>query len=321
MRVTVSIVIPVYNHERFLAEAIESALNQSWPDCEVVVIDDGSTDGSAAIIARYPGVRGIRQVNRGLAAARNAGLAASRGDVVIFLDADDRLWPDAAELGARQLTARPEVMMVFGQCRLVNENGRPLPTNLPTMQGDPRDLYDELLRDNFIWTPGMVAFRRTVFDAVGGFDETVSPAADYDIYLRISRRFPVAPHRAVTVDYRQHSANMSADPVLMLDATLAVLRAQQAHELGDPDRAAIYSQAVGNWRQCYGERLIDRFRTALRTGHWHTAIGSAFHLLRLYPAGVRQHLLKKARLVAGQPSKSETPTAERRDGVTDPSRP
>jgi hypothetical protein len=321
MRVTVSIVIPVYNHERFLAEAIESALNQSWPDCEVVVIDDGSTDGSAAIIGHYPRVRGIRQVNRGLAAARNAGLAASRGDVVLFLDADDRLWPEAAELGVRMLEARPEAMMVFGQCRLVDEGGLPLPTNLPTMHGDARNLYDELLRDNFIWTPGMVAFRRTAFEAVGGFDESVSPAADYDIYLRISRRFPVASHQAVTVDYRQHSGNMSADPVLMLDATLAVLRAQQAHVLTDPERAASYAQAVCNWRQCYGERLIDRFRTALRAGHWHTAIDSAFHLLRLYPAGVRQHLLKKARLVVGQPSKNDASTADRRNGVTDPSRP
>ena len=315
---TVSIVIPVYNQERFLAEAIDSALNQTWADREVIVVDDGCTDGSPEILTRYPQVRVVRQVNRGLAAARNAGLAASRGEVVIFLDADDRLWPDAAEIGARLLMARPDAVMVFGHCRLVNEDGIPLPTNLPTVRAD---FYDELLRDNFIWTPAMAAFRRTVFDAVGVFDEAVSPAADYDLYLRISRRFPIAAHRAVTVDYRQHGSNMSRDPVLMLDATLAVLRAQQAHLLTEPELVAAYAQAELNWRHCYGERLIARFRTALREREWHTAAASAFHLLRLYPAGVRRHLLKKARLIVGQRTDSDVSTPGAGSGATDPSPP
>jgi glycosyltransferase involved in cell wall biosynthesis len=317
LRMTVSIVIPVYNQERFLAEAVESALAQSLADCEVVVVDDGSTDGSPEILRRYPQVRVVRQVNRGLAAARNAGLDASRGEVVIFLDADDRLWPDAAATGARLLAARPDAMMVFGQCRLVNEDGVPMPTNLPTVRAH---FYDELLRDNFIWTPAMVAFRRTVFDVVGAFDEAVSPVADYDLYLRISRRFPIAPHGAVTVDYRQHGNNMSRDSVLMLDATLAVLRAQRAHLLSQPELTT-YAQAEVNWRHCYGERLIARFRTALRERNWHSAVSAAFHLLRLYPLGVRRHLLKKARLVAGQRGGGNVSSPDSGSDATDHPRP
>lgn len=314
---TVSIVIPVYNQQRFLAQAIDSALAQSWPDCEVVVVDDGSTDGSAEIMSRYSQIRVVRQVNRGLAAARNAGLAASRGEVVIFLDSDDQIWPDAARNGVELLAARPDAMMVFGRCRLVDEHGLPLPTNLPTVQSD---YFDELLRDNFIWTPAMVAFRREVFDLVGRFDEAISPTADYDIYLRISRQFAVASHSAVTVDYRQHADNMSRDAVLMLDATLAVLRAQQPHVITDPQRAADYAEAVGRWRHCYGERLIVRFRTALRARAWRTLLVTAFHLLRLYPAGVKYHLLKKGRLMIGRGSGNEPPQPEQ-DSVVDPSRP
>ncbi len=315
---TVSIVIPVYNQERFLAQAIESALNQSWPDCEVVVVDDGCTDGSREIMSRYPGVRVVRQVNRGLGAARKAGLAASRGEAVIFLDADDRLWPEAARHGVEQLQARPDAMMVFGQCRLVDEDGRPLPTRAPTVQSS---FFDELLRDNYLWTPAMVAFRRAVFDHVGVFNESISPAADYDIYLRISRQFPVAPHGAVTVDYRQHADNMSRDPVLMLDATLAVLRAQQPHVTTDPQRAVHYAEAVARWRHCYGERLIGRFRAALRTGASGTAVVAAFHLLRLYPAGVRYHLLKKLRLMLGREPGSGAASRPQESGVANPSRP
>jgi glycosyltransferase involved in cell wall biosynthesis len=315
---TVSIVIPVYNQERFLAQAIESALDQSWPDCEVVVVDDGCTDGSREIMSRYPEIRVVRQVNRGLGAARNAGLAASRGEAVIFLDADDRLWPDAARNGVELLAARPDAMMVFGRCRLVNEDGLPLPTNLPTVQSD---YFDELLRDNFIWTPGMVAFRRKVFDLVGGFNEALSPAADYDIYLRISRQFPVASQSAVTVDYRQHANNMSRDPVLMLDATLAVLRAQQPHVITDRQRAADYAEAVSKWRHCYGERLIVRFRTALGARAWRTILVTAFHLLRLYPAGVRYHLLKKLGLMLGRGPGGGAASQPEESGGADPSRP
>src|SRR3712207_5711907 len=96
MGMTVSIVIPCFNHARFVAAAIESALAQTWADCEVVVVDDGSTDDSGAIAARYDRVRVVAQPNRGLSEARNAGLAAAQGDIIIFLDADDRLRPAAA---------------------------------------------------------------------------------------------------------------------------------------------------------------------------------------------------------------------------------
>lgn len=314
---TVSVVIPVYNQERFLGQAIESAINQIGVDCEVVVVDDGCTDRSPEVMSRYPQIRVVRQANRGLGAARNAGLWASRGEVVIFLDADDRLWPEAARIGVELLQSRPDAMMVFGRCRLVNEEGLALPTNLPTVQAD---FYDELLLDNYLWTPAMVAFRRRVFDEVGGFNETISPAADYDIYLRISRRYAIAAHDAVTVDYRQHANNMSRDPVLMLEATLAALRAQQPHFLADPHRTPTYADAIERWRHCYGERLISQFRAALRSRAWGTASVAAFNLLRLYPAGVRRHLLKKARLMVGRRSADgASPPGD--EGMVDPSRP
>lgn len=305
--VRVSIIIPCYNHARFLPEAIESALKQSWSRCEVIVVDDGSTDNTSEVARRYAGVTLVRQENRGLSAARNAGFRVSTGDVVIFLDADDRLWPDAARIAIEVFAAHPLAAMVFGHCRVVNTTGLPRRTNVIRVRAC---YYEELLRDNSIWTPAMAAFRRSVLDIVGPFDETNSPAADYDLYLRISRDFPVVAHDATVVDYRQHAENMSRDHVLMLEATLKVLRAQEPHLLRDPRRAPAYREAVANWRACYGERLVERFRTSLRQRRFRAACADAAHLLRLYPSGVRHHVTKKLMLMlrgSGEP----------RDGVTD----
>jgi glycosyltransferase involved in cell wall biosynthesis len=292
--IRVSIVIPCYNHAHFLGDAIESAVTQSWPHCEIVVVDDGSTDHSSEVARRYSDVTLLRQPNQGLAAARNAGLRASTGELVIFLDADDRLWPDAARIAVEVFAAHPLAAMVFGHCRVVNAAGVPRRTNMVRVRAC---YYEELLRDNSIWTPAMAAFRRSVLDIVGPFDEGNSPAADYDLYLRISRDFPVVSHDATVVDYRQHGENMSRDPVLMLEATLAVLRAQEPYLQQDARRATAYRDALANWRTCYGERLVERFRAALRERRLGAACADAGHLLRLYPAGVKYHIKKKLSLI------------------------
>jgi glycosyltransferase involved in cell wall biosynthesis len=293
----VSIVIPCFNHARFLPEAIESALAQTHPDVEVVVVDDGSTDGSADIASRYP-VRLIRQPNGGLALARNAGLRASSGNTVIFLDADDRLRRDAAERGCAALERSPGTMMAFGRCQLIDEAGAPLATNLPAVRAD---YYQALLRSNYIWMPAMAAYRRGVFDSVGGFDGSWNAAADYDLYLRIASRFPIVSHDDVVADYRQHGSNMSRDPVLMLEASLAVLRRQRARARRSAALYAAWRGGMRHWREFYGEHLVERFRAALRTpGGFPEAVRCAYHLGRLYPRGALFHLWKKARLTWGR---------------------
>lgn len=291
---TVSVVIPCFNHARFVAEAIESARAQSWTDTEVIVVDDGSTDESASVARRFPDVRLVSQSNQGLARARNAGLHASSGDVLIFLDADDRLWPDAAGASVAALKAAPTAMMTVGRCRLIDEEGRPLLTDLPHV--DARH-YEELLRRNYIWMPAMAAYRRAVFDKVGEFDQRVNPSADYDMYLRVARSHPISTHDSIVADYRQHAASMSRNPVLMLDTTLTVLRAQRRFVRGDRRLSAAYTEGARHWREFYGEQLVERFRSALHARRIGAAAGYAVHLLRLYPRGVRRHIIKKLRLM------------------------
>ena len=290
----ISIIIPCYNHERFLPDAIESALAQRRVNVEVVVVDDGSTDGSAAVAERYP-VRLVRQPNRGLSAARNAGLRASRGDLVIFLDADDRLYPEAATAAVDAFRRSPSAMLALGRCQLIDEDGRPLRTNLPHVT---HAFYAELLRRNYIWTPAMAACRRAAFDAVGVFDPRFNAAADYDLYLRIASHYEFVAHEVLVADYRQHEANMSRNPVLMLEATLAVLRQHRAAARRSPDTWSAWRHGMRHWRAFYGEHLVERFRAALRARGWRReALRCAYDLLRLYPRGVAKHVKKKAMLL------------------------
>src|SRR5215212_207946 len=115
----VSVVIPCYNQAHFLGEAIESVLAQNHLRFEIVVVDDGSTDDTAEVAACYPGVRCVRQDNRGLSAARNNGLRHSEGEYVVFLDADDRLLPEALETGLKCFEAHPECAYVYGHFRVI----------------------------------------------------------------------------------------------------------------------------------------------------------------------------------------------------------
>ncbi|MDR7453912.1 MAG: glycosyltransferase family A protein, partial [Armatimonadota bacterium] len=148
MRPRASVVITCHNQGAFLAQAIESALAQTYPGVEVIVVDDGSTDETAEVAARYPDVRLVSQPRAGLPAARNAGLGLCTGDVVTFLDADDRLLPHAVETGVRALLAHPEAACVAGHYRLIDAAGTVTAewTRAP-VDFDP---YAALLRRNHI---------------------------------------------------------------------------------------------------------------------------------------------------------------------------
>src|SRR5215218_1807285 len=206
----VSVVIPCYNQAHFLGEAIESVLAQSYKDFEIVVVDDGSPDNTSEVASRYEEVRLVRQENRGLAGARNRGLEKAEGEYVVFLDSDDRLMPEALEVGVRELDAHPECAFVAGHYKNIAANGAP--RGVPARPRGGGDRYLSLLRDNYIMMPASVMYRRRVFGEVGGFDSSVDAAADWDLYLRIARRFPVHHHGGLVAEYRQHGASMNRKP-------------------------------------------------------------------------------------------------------------
>jgi glycosyltransferase involved in cell wall biosynthesis len=172
-----SVVVPCYNHGRFLEEAVDSVLEQTVDDLEVVVVDDGSTEPfTRSLLDRFerPRARVLRTPNRGKAAACNAGIAETRGRYLLVLDADDRIAPTYAEQAIAVLTENPGVGIVY--CEAEYFGKRTGPWELP-----PYSL-EEMLRGNIIFSAGF--FRREDWETVGGFCETVL-LEDYDFWLSL----------------------------------------------------------------------------------------------------------------------------------------
>jgi len=274
----VSVVIPCYNHAHFLGEAIDSVLSQTYFPVEVIIVDDGSTDDIAQIIVARPSIRYVRQDNMGLAHARNTGLSHSSGEYVLFLDADDRLLPDAITTGVHALETRKDCAFVFGPYVAIGT--RKGLSNLPLDQNYD---YAELLKCNFIGNPGSVLYNRWVFSVVGTFDESNSPAADYDLYLRVARRFPIFCHHHAVVEYRKHRDNMSNDARIMLKATLMALDNQRHHASQFPNLCEAYQTGRRNLKSSYGEPLIMRTYENFGKGEYLIAVQDAYALLRFFP--------------------------------------
>jgi glycosyltransferase involved in cell wall biosynthesis len=252
-----SVVITCYNQARFLNDAIESVLAQTHRDYEIIVVDDGSTDHTAAIACAYPSVRYVYQENQGLAAARNTGWRACGGQFVVFLDADDRLLPSALVAGMSCFQLYPECAFVSGHFRNVNADGRFL-NEFPQRYID-HDHYQALLRGNYIGMHSTVMYRRSALEYAGGFNISLKACEDYDLYLRIARSQPVRCHRTLVAEYRQHNANMSSDAVLMLRTVVNVLRSQEGFVASEKHLLHALQAGLRVWTRHYGKYLIVQF--------------------------------------------------------------
>jgi glycosyltransferase involved in cell wall biosynthesis len=201
----------------------------------------------------------------------------------VFLDSDDRLQEEALEVGVGELASHPECAFVSGQFRAIAADGSPFwkPYDPPV----ERDGYAMLLQYCF-GMPAVVMYRRWVFGEVGGFDGSVDAAADWDLYLRIARRFPVHHHGRVVADYRQHRTSMNEDPALMLGSTVAVLRSQRRYVEDGTRRKEAYDVGLRSMQADYGVPLVEDIRDALRQGAWKRALAGIPTLARYYPGGL-----------------------------------
>jgi glycosyltransferase involved in cell wall biosynthesis len=302
----VSVIIPCYEQAHFLAEAVESALGQSYHPLDVTVVDDGSRDATAEVAAAYPDVRCVRQPNQGVSAARNAGLRATHGEYVVFLDADDRLLPGAAQAGVETLEAHPTAAFAAGRLRRMTVDGSPLPTTLRTRV--THDHYAALVRRCWLGIPEAM-HRRTALLAVGGFDRRLRYAEDYDLYLRLARRFPIVDHYTQVAEYRQHPGSLSRDWERMLSATLAALAPHRPGPGAPPAlRAAWRARENVVW---YLDRLLESALDDLV--HRRTAAGTRRLLIfARYLPSHPDYARRRARgLVRRVTTRKPSPPAER----------
>lgn len=263
----VSIIIPCYNQGRFLADAVESVLAQSYRRVEIIVVDDGSTDNTREVAARYPEVHYIYQHNQMQAAARNTGLTHSVGEYLVFLDADDYLCENALAVNLAYLQTHPEYAFVAGNFQYVNSDGSNITPKPP--HGITHDFYLKLLEHNYIGMPGIVMYRRSIVEIVGGFN--ISPycygCEDYDMYLRIAAQYPVFCHSQVVASYRRHGSGVSDKSGVMLQSALYVLHLQWPYvQTKGPIYQAAYRRGENSWRNLYGRELLLLTLRNLRAG-------------------------------------------------------
>lgn len=223
----VSVIIPNYNYARYVGGAIESVLTQTYPNVDIIVVDDGSTDASKDVLFNYgDSIKVLSQQNRGVAAARNNGVAASSGEFVAFLDADDEWLPEKITKQVALFRQDHTLGLVHVGVEEVDENGNPLRQCLEGASGDATHELLMLGRKGILGGGSGLMVPRAVFDEIGGFDTRLSTSADWDLFFQIASRYSVGFVLEPLLRYRIHNSNMSANVVVMEhDMTLAFEKA------------------------------------------------------------------------------------------------
>jgi glycosyltransferase involved in cell wall biosynthesis len=259
----ISVIMPAYNVEQFLAPSIESVLAQTYRDWELVIVDDGSTDRTGDIGEAYARkdarIRVIHQDNGGLSAARNTAMRHARGEFFALLDSDDLWDPDFLSSQMAMFASQRDADIVTGNARNLGGHWDGKPAR-PWPDNRPRPDLAEILRDEeavFI----MSIFRRSVYQAVGEFDERMRSNEDYDYWLRAAAAgFQFVRNDRPLGDYRRRNDSLSASDVRMLDGLLGVYRKL---------RPALVDRAV---ERAILDAQVARFETELLAAEARAAI-------------------------------------------------
>jgi len=256
----VSVVIPAYNSAATLHNAVRSALDQTLPPGEIIVVDDGSTDHTARVAGSFgSAIDYLRQARAGASAARNAGIRTARHTWVALLDADDRWHPGKLEAQAAALRNRPDARWAFCDARIVDEAGSPVrqwsfPSGIETAR--------QLLETSFLCNPvagssSAVLIRRDCLVEAGLFDTGLAAVEDLDLWMRLASRYPFVYAPGVLVDITRIRGSVSTDVELMRKC-LKRIRWKNRRFLGPGIRAWRV------WNMAYAGVLCDTGKTALR---------------------------------------------------------
>lgn len=279
----VSIVIPYYNQQLFIAETVLSAQRQTYPNVEIIVVDDGSPVPAEPYLRGIDGIQLFRTENHGCPATRNFGFAKSSGEYLIFLDGDDILLPGAIEAHLKAFAQYPETGLSFGSSSAINEHGdqiRPAHICRPR-----RDYFLMFLESNPICSPGATMIPRSAFAAAGMFDEGLrTQVDDLDLYLRLARKYRVTRHDFCVLAYRLHSSNVSRDQEKMLQGTLALLDQIEASQVLNPAERKHLRFGRSRWLHVFRPQSTIAYR--LRHGYF--KVRAVFDVpLRAYLSEIR----------------------------------
>lgn len=291
-------VMAVHNGERFLAQAIDSVLCQTFTDFEFIIVDDGSTDATATILDAYRErdrrLELIRQPNAGYIAALNSGCDAARGEFIARIDADDLCEPARFGRQIEFLDSRPEIAVVGGAMLLITADGRPF--YLATFPQAPTETRAALEHRNPLGHP-TVMMRRSAFLSVAGYRAAFAHAEDYDLWLRISAEHELANLPDILGRYRIHPDNASHRNLKQQALSVAAARAAMRGDgVGAADTAEI-TMELGLWWGTIGTRAGRGYRRLARQG-WRQALEAA--RTTADPTGNRRRVLVRQTVVADE---------------------
>lgn len=284
----VSVVITCYNHADFLADAIRSVERQTYQPIEIVVVDDGSTDHTREIAQQFSSIKYVYQRNAGLSAARNTGVAASSGKYIVFLDADDWLYDEAVAINLNHLKRNKNCVFVSGAHDKVDTWGYILDADDAKIV--EKNHYLELLQGNYIGMHATVMYHRNIFSEFQ-FDTTLKACEDYDLYLKIARKYPVCHHNHKIAAYRIHGSNMSRDYVLMLENVLKVCNRQKA-VLARHEKPS-FERGLRTWKEYYSSRLFASLWERIDNGQAWASGKEMKMLLHNKPGKLVDYVIKK----------------------------
>jgi len=221
----VSIIMPVYNGEKYIVEAIESILNQSYKNYEIIIVNDGSTDNTfdkTRLYLQRSNIKYVEQDNRGLPAALNTGIRASSGEYIAFLDCDDLWMPYKLDMQMVFMKEHPDVGLAHGNISYIDQHGTPFTPDSPYQTDISGNCFPELFMGNRIAVLTVLIKKECVAN-VGFFDEDFKYADDYDMWLRISRHYPLGHIDKCLAAYRKHPGGISSDIITHNADVLRVL--------------------------------------------------------------------------------------------------
>jgi hypothetical protein len=291
--VSITLVIPAYNRASLIAETLDSALNQTEPFLEIIVVDDGSTDGTAAVLDRYGDrIRRLHVANGGVQRARNLGVAAATGQYVALCDSDDLLEPGYVETMRSWLVAHPQCDSIYSNFVTFDEEGiiankfADAPSNF--FDGAQRsgafyhaipDLYARTLQYQPLFSSGNL-IRRSLYEQLGGYDAQFNGVGgeDYEFTLRLVAVADMALCNTPLVRVRRHRGNDSTDNVRQVSGDVVILEYALAHH----PAAAKYRDAI---LESIAERLLDIFNGAFARGSFDIA-SATLGRMRQRPGGL-----------------------------------
>jgi glycosyltransferase involved in cell wall biosynthesis len=261
MAASVSVIIPTYNRCALLQQALDSVFAQTFPDFEVIVVDDGSDDGTAAALqplVQRGRLRVVGKANGGPSSARNRGIDEAAGEYIALLD-DDDLWPpEKLAWQVAALSSNPAAVLVYGFMESFGQERR---FRWPPPDGPTGWVRQAFLRKNWIRSPGQALIRHSALRAVGGFDATVWSADDWDLYLRLAEVGPFVYEHRHALSYRVHADNLSKRAWLLF---VQAWHVHTRHAGAVPRRGE-----AGTWLKCRASMLntLQRdLRARIRAG-------------------------------------------------------